>query len=346
MDKSELLETIRVQHRQLTRYIFYFKKNGSGLFVASNRPKFGAEEMQHCEVFMNWSMKDLLSHIIECEQRFIGWYHAGLEHENPMNLLPPDLRWDDIHTDDFPIPADFQIRSVQKVLSDFKDSYQQISSTVASIPEDALFTPGHYVWAGQAPLAEYVALCTYRHYAWAKKLIRRWRNTHAGKYLNKEVCLKRIQSERKRLIQNLDKLSEEQMEVPGVVGEWMVKDILAHLADWEQRFIGWYEAGLRGEVPETPAPGIRWQQLDVLNQRIYEKHHHRNLEDVGKYFDQSYSQVLATIESIPESDMFAPGKYAWLGESSLITYILANTANHYLWAKREIRNWLKSRGEL
>jgi hypothetical protein len=136
------------------------------------------------------------------------------------------------------------------------------------------------------------------------------------------------------------------MEFTGVVGEWSVKDILAHLADWEQRFIGWYEAGLRGEVPEIPAAGISWKHLDVLNQRIYEAHRERSLDDVRKFFDISHKQVLTTIENIPEEDIFAPGRYAWLGDNSLLTYLLANTANHYLWAKREIRNWLKSQGEL
>jgi hypothetical protein len=56
--------------------------------------------------------------------------------------------------------------------------------------------------------------------------------------------------------------------VAGVVGDWSVKDIVARLVDWEQRFIGWYDAGLRGEVPEVPAPGIVWDELDILNKEL------------------------------------------------------------------------------
>lgn len=30
--------------------------------------------------------------------------------------------------------------------------------------------------------------------------------------------------------------------MPGVVGDWPVKDVLAHLVAWEQMCLGWYEA--------------------------------------------------------------------------------------------------------
>jgi hypothetical protein len=162
--------------------------------------------------------------------------------------------------------------------------------------------------------------------------------------MNKKVILDRVQTERKRLEQNLALLSHEQMNRPEVIGEWSVKDILAHLTDWEQRFIGWYQAGLRGEVPEIPAPGIGWDQLDFLNQRIYEKYRERPLEDVLREFNESYDQVLAIIENISEKEIFTIGSYAWLGENNMVEVILANTANHYQWAKRHIRKWLKAQG--
>jgi hypothetical protein len=345
-NKEELLETIRVKHRQLERYLFYFEKNSDGAFVASDRPRFGIEEMVRPGVHGNRSLKDLLSHLIDWEQRFLRWYQAGLRGEVLENLASPDLRWDKIDVDDFTIPRQLRICSTQDVLIELKDSYERIISAIASLPGEALFRPGYYAWTGKASIADFAALCTYRHYEWAKGLIRRWRKQHVGKYLNKQVILESIRTERRRLEQNLERLSDEQMEMAGVVGEWTVKDTLAHLADWEQRFIGWYEAGVRGEFPETPAPGIGWEQLDVLNRRIYEKHRDRGLEDVREEFDASYRRVVAVVTGMPEEEIFAVGRYAWLAGSNLVDVILANTANHYRWAKGQIRDWLKLRGEL
>jgi hypothetical protein len=98
-------------------------------------------------------------------------------------------------------------------------------------------------------------------------------------------------------------------------------------------------------VPEIPAPGIGWEDLDLLNQQIFERNRTRSLEDIRHEFSESYHQVLALVESIPEEEIFAVGRYTWLGESNLANYILANTADHYRWAKEQIRNWLNSRNK-
>jgi hypothetical protein len=47
----------------------------------------------------------------------------------------------------------------------------------------------------------------------------------------KAIMIEKLQTERKRLEQNLAHLSREQMHLPGVVGEWSTKDVLAHLAE-------------------------------------------------------------------------------------------------------------------
>jgi hypothetical protein len=346
MTKDELLKTIQVKHRQLERYLFYFEKNSEGIFVAGDRPKFEIKEMKQPGVFGKWSLQDLISHIINWEQRFLQLYYAGVESGVTKALPSPTLRWDDFITKDPPVFEHLHIQSVQGELSEMKISYEQMISTVGSISDEVLFTPGHYAWTGDNSVADYVALFTYRHYDWVKRHIRRWRKSHAGKYMSKKIILDRIQTERRRLLQNLNHLSYEQMNRPEVIGEWSVKDIIAHLIDWEQRFIDWYQAGLRGVMPEIPAPGIGWDQLDYLNQRIYEKHRDRLLDDVLQEFIESYNQVLAVIENIPEKEIFKIGVYAWLGENNMVDIILANTANHYQWAKRHIRKWLKAQGKL
>jgi hypothetical protein len=106
------------------------------------------------------------------------------------------------------------------------------------------------------------------------------------------------------------KFSRVEMAQPGAVGEWSVKDVLAHLFDWEQRFVGWYEAGRRGEVPPTPAPRMMWKELGRLNQQVFEKHRQRKLDDVLAEFDASYRRTLATVQAMPEDEMFQVGRYA------------------------------------
>ena len=152
-----------------------------------------------------------------------------------------------------------------------------------------------------------------------------------------------IKTERKRLEANLAGLSDADMLQPGVCGDWSVKDILAHLVDWEWLFLGWYAAGRRGETPKTPAPDLNWKQLDILNQRLYDHHRDESLDDVRAAFTASYRGFLATVRAIPDEDLFTPGRFAWTTHWRLVDFVRGNSSSHYLWAKTLIRRWKKAR---
>jgi len=164
------------------------------------------------------------------------------------------------------------------------------------------------------------------------------------KQTSRAQLLNDIQVERRRLEQNLAVLTRKEMLKRRVVGEWSVKDVLAHLVEWEQHLIAWYAAGLRGEVPTLPA--MNRQETDAFNQAIYEKHCRRTLDDILADFHTSYEEILATVQAIPEQDLFARGRYAWTGKWDLASYVAGCTCNHYCWAKTQIRKWMKAQGKL
>ena len=164
------------------------------------------------------------------------------------------------------------------------------------------------------------------------------------RFKNKAELMKDMLLERQLLEETLETLTSRQMNQPGVCahGKWSVKDILAHLVEWEQMFLGWYRAGLRGEIFKTPAPDLNWRQLPLLNQRIYEKHRNSPLKRVLADFAASHKETLKTIRSIPEVEIFEKEKYAWLGSLALVSYIGANTGSHYRWARKLICKWMRS----
>lgn len=154
-----------------------------------------------------------------------------------------------------------------------------------------------------------------------------------SKVATKTELLAEIKIQRQRLEKNLAGLSVEELRRPGVCGDWSIKDILAHLAAWEQMFMGWYAVGLRGETPDLPWPG----KLHQTNQEIYERYRAASLESVQALFAESYCQMLAWVESLPDEELFTPGKYAWLNGARLADWTASNTFNHYVWAKNLVR---------
>ena len=172
----------------------------------------------------------------------------------------------------------------------------------------------------------------------------RSRISEMGKRLRKVELLKAIDLERSALDNTLALVSARQMTQPGVTrGGWSVKDILAHLAEWQQMNLDWYAAGLRGETPELPAPGFTWRELPRLNQRICRKHRRRSRRAVLHDYQANHDRIVALVKTLSDSDLTALGRYSWTGPSwTLSDYFRASTAAHYRWARTRIHRWLRT----
>ncbi len=168
-----------------------------------------------------------------------------------------------------------------------------------------------------------------------------------GKRLRKKELLLEIRHERKALDDTLALVSIRQMTKAGVThGGWSVKDILAHLVEWQQMNLNWYAAGLRGEKPAMPAPGFTLRELPRLNQMIYHKHHRRSLHAVIQDYQEYHNRVVDLIRALPDSDLVTLNRFSWTGPSwTLSDYLRASTAAHYLWARTHIRRWWHSQNK-
>lgn len=159
----------------------------------------------------------------------------------------------------------------------------------------------------------------------------------------KSLVLSESQKERQALDKFLSTLSPGQMTEPGMLGKWSVKDVLAHLYEWEQMLLGWLAATERGEVPAVPAEGYKWSQLPALNEEIRGKHSSRSLDKVLEMYRGSYKQIMETIESYPEDVLFTPGLHPWMNKNTLAAYFVSATASHYRWARKEMKKGLKAK---
>jgi hypothetical protein len=156
---------------------------------------------------------------------------------------------------------------------------------------------------------------------------------------SKPELLDSMQSEFRLLKETVAGLSDRQMTAPGVCHRWSAKDVLAHLVEWERMFFGWYQAGLRGGKPKTPADDLKWNQLPALNERIYQKWEDVPLAAVLRDLDGSYKRILKLTKDLPENRLFQRGLYSWMGAWPLSRWIAADSASHYRWARTRIRRW-------
>ena len=160
---------------------------------------------------------------------------------------------------------------------------------------------------------------------------------------DKPLVLQRLNTERRRLEQNLARLTPSDMLQPGVVKSWSVKDVLAHLYDWEARLPVWLETARRGGPDDCPDPHFSWRQIDQLNEHIYLAHRDQSLDSVLQAFRETHRRFMQVVEAIPEDEMFTPSFYSFTESASILDW-LHGFANHDLWGKKKIRQWLKSQG--
>jgi len=159
--------------------------------------------------------------------------------------------------------------------------------------------------------------------------------------LTKTQLLADIQKEFRTLESVLAPLTPEQMAFANAPGAWSIKDILAHLYEWQQMVFTWYTTSLRGEMPALPAPGYKWNQLPALNQHIYEKYRDLAPDRALQLFRESHQIMVQFIETLSDTDLTTPGLYKWMNQNTLIAYLNSSTAAHYVWALKEIRKILK-----
>jgi nicotinamidase-related amidase len=158
---------------------------------------------------------------------------------------------------------------------------------------------------------------------------------------NKQQLLDEAQKKYEALGRQVASFTPEEMVRPGVIGTWSIKDILAHLLEWQTMLMGWYEAGLRGETPAVPAEEYNWSQLPELNQAIYERCRDAALDDVRSQLDASHRHMLDVVASLSEEELFTPERYAWIGINTLASYVDSCAGAHYRWARTGIRRGMK-----
>ena len=61
---------------------------------------------------------------------------------------------------------------------------------------------------------------------------------------NKAALLEEMEKEHQLLVQSIAKLSVDDLLAAATRGEWSIKDVMAHITDWEQHVLSWYRAGL------------------------------------------------------------------------------------------------------
>ena len=159
-------------------------------------------------------------------------------------------------------------------------------------------------------------------------------------FVSKERLLEELRAGRERLEATLARVSEEQLTAPGAIGDWSVKDLLAHLIFWEQTPVRALRAEARGERGELPSD----ESVDQLNARAVAERRERPPAEVLAEFERSYHELLEVIAPLSDAELNDPSRYAWTEGKPLWRIIAGESYLHYREHDEEIRAWLDRTG--
>ena len=122
--------------------------------------------------------------------------------------------------------------------------------------------------------------------------------------MKKQQLLSKLELAWQQFKQSIDRLTESQMTEPGVIGDWSIKDILAHISTWEEEALKNLPIILNGG--RVPRYKDLYGGLDAFNAQMTAQKSGLSLSEIGLQLDTIHKQLLVYLDTIPEEN-FNPG---------------------------------------
>ncbi|HYH13353.1 MAG TPA: maleylpyruvate isomerase N-terminal domain-containing protein [Thermomicrobiales bacterium] len=130
-----------------------------------------------------------------------------------------------------------------------------------------------------------------------------------------------------------DGLADEELLIPGVCGEWSVRDLVAHVTWWDEEALNHLPTVLEGESP--PRYSMLYGGIDAFNAMKTEEKRGLSLEEVRCEADETHRRLLAYLRGIPVERL--------KGNSRFTHRLRLDTYGHYPIHTDDIRRWRERR---
>ena len=159
--------------------------------------------------------------------------------------------------------------------------------------------------------------------------------------MNKQEIVKALEDSREPIMRIIDELSDEQMLEPGVVGEWTLKDLIAHLTRWEAELIKLLWQIRQGGTPSSML--VEEMDFDAINARWNQEDQSRSLGRILEDFYAVREQTLRRLEYFNDKDLDDPKRFPFLKGKPLWIKIAGNSFAHDQEHLEQIQRWLENK---
>ena len=144
--------------------------------------------------------------------------------------------------------------------------------------------------------------------------------------MDKPQLMRTMREAHQRVTDAIEHLADERLLEPAM-GNWTGKDLLAHMACWHDHSALVIEGLRAGRQPYDGTDPAN--TTDAFNQRTLREHLDDPPELTRRAFNESFTRLLAALESVTDEELFADDRWPWLGGEALVEMILWDTSRHY-----------------
>ena len=144
----------------------------------------------------------------------------------------------------------------------------------------------------------------------------------------KSELMAAIKTERVRLEGDLAKFPGGKKTEARLENSWSVKDLMAHIAAWEQVAFDIVQSAKNGEPLKDYVSKV-FESIDNFNDQTYDKNKDKSLNEIETEFQASYQDFVALL--VPLDEVFIASNLPFEGteEISVESIISSNTFHHY-----------------
>jgi len=161
--------------------------------------------------------------------------------------------------------------------------------------------------------------------------------------MNKENIITELTKSRENILETVRDLSDQEMETPGVIDGWSVKDIFVHLTMWEAELVKLLWQAKQEVSPSTAH--FSQESVDDLNARWHEESKSRPLKPVLKDFLGVRNQTIRRVDALTETTLTDPSYFLWLEGEPLWKWIAGDSFEHEAEHEAQISTWKTNKGE-
>jgi len=126
-------------------------------------------------------------------------------------------------------------------------------------------------------------------------------------------------------------LTDDEQMIPGVTGDWSIRDLIAHVTWWDAEALAHLPLVLEGGTP--PRYSVTYGGIDAFNAMKTKEKHDLSLTEVRREADETHQRLVDYLHGVPSEKL--------KGNSRFTHRLRLDTYGHYPIHAADIRAWRK-----